>query len=264
MAGVGQVLDQHFPVAIVHVAENAAGDFQPAGRRAIDHVVDGRKAFAEILLEVGPDIAHLGEHEAAVILHMPHAGNALIGLALLKTGMLVALAQWDREQRTIGLERPGVIGATEELAGVAAGVDGDARALVRAAIVEDVDLAVGVANHEHRLLADGGAEIVARVRHLAIVSDIDPGVGEQVLHLQVEDFLVDIDIAVDLGLAHQVANGGCVSVILAHAHLLSPLVARNMIYVKKFPCPKDRARAAGFWRAIRKSASSCCWRARRR
>ena len=55
------------------------------------------------------------------------------------------------------------------------------------------------------------------------------------LHLQVEDFPVDIDVAVDLGLAHQVANGGCVSVILAHGHLLSPLVVRNMIYVKKFP-----------------------------
>jgi hypothetical protein len=44
MAGVGQILDQHFPVAIVHVAQHAAGDFEPPGRRAIDHVVDGRQA----------------------------------------------------------------------------------------------------------------------------------------------------------------------------------------------------------------------------
>ena len=78
----------------------------------------------------------------------------LLGVALLETGMLVALAQRDREQRAVGLERPGVIRAAEELPGIAAGIDGDARALVRAAIVEDVDLAVGVAHHQHRLLAD--------------------------------------------------------------------------------------------------------------
>ena len=68
MAGVGQILDQHFPVAIEDVAQRRAGDFEPAGRRAVHHVVDGREAIAEIFLEILAGVVHLGEHEAAVIL----------------------------------------------------------------------------------------------------------------------------------------------------------------------------------------------------
>ena len=77
-----------------------------------------------------------------------------------------------------------MIGAAKELSGVAAGLGGDARALVRAAIVQHLHRVVGVAHHQDRLRADRGAEIVARIRHLAVVADIDPGVGEQMLHFE--------------------------------------------------------------------------------
>ena len=59
--------------------------------------------------------------------------------------------------------------------------------------------------------------IIAGIGHLAVVADIDPGVGEQVLHLQVEDFLIDIDVAVDFGLAHKVMNSCGVAIVFAHA-----------------------------------------------
>ena len=217
MTGVGQILDQHLPVAIVHVAQHAAGDFQPPGRRAIHHIVDRRQALAEIVLEVRPDVAHLGEDEAAIIFYIPHRRDAFDGDALFQPGVLVALAQRDREQRAVGLERPGMIWTAEEFPGVAAGVDGDARALVRAAVVEDVHHAVAVADHQDRLLADRRAIIIACVGHLAVVTDINPRVGEQMLHLQVENFLVDVNVAMDLGFAHQLAHRCGVAVVFAHA-----------------------------------------------
>ena len=105
VAGVGLVLDQHFPVAIVHVAQHAAGDFQPADRRAIDHVVDARQALAEIVLEVRAAVVQLREHEAAIILDVARpARMPLRGLAILEAGVFVALAQRHREQRAVGPE----------------------------------------------------------------------------------------------------------------------------------------------------------------
>ena len=52
--------------------------------------------------------------------------------------------------------------------------------------------------HDHRLIAHLRGEIVALVRGLAVMTDKDPGVREQVLHFQSEHLGVDIDIAVDL------------------------------------------------------------------
>src|SRR5580704_15305462 len=121
---------------------STAGDFKPPDRRAVDQIIDAGKAFAEIVLEAKPGIAHFRKHEAAVVPHMTNARNALRGFTAFEPGMLVALSQRDREQRAVGLERPGVIRAAKEFSGVAAGIDGDARALVRAAVVENVNVAI--------------------------------------------------------------------------------------------------------------------------
>ena len=67
--------------------------------------------------------------------------------------------------------------------------------------------------------ADGGAEVIALVRHLAIVADINPGVGEQVLHLELKHLLVNIDVAMDLGFPDQVADGFDVAAVSIHRHL---------------------------------------------
>src|SRR5262245_59917215 len=186
MAGVSLVLDKHFPVAVVHVAQDAAGDFQLSDRGAVDHVVEAREAVAEEFLEAGPHVVELGEYEDAIIVYVADRGKSLDGVALLEARILVALAQGDREQRAVGLEAPRVIRTTKEFTGVTAGFGGDARALVRAAVMQDFDAAVGVADHEHRPNANGRAEIIARVRHLAVMADIDPGVAEHVLHFERE------------------------------------------------------------------------------
>ncbi len=221
MRGVGLVLDQHLPIAVVHVAEHAAGDLEPAGRRAVDHVVDARQAVAEELLEARPDVVELGEDEAAMIVDVADRVHALRGVALLELGALVALGERNLPERAVGAEGPGVIRAAEELAGVAAGLGGDAGALVRTAVVQHMHGAVAVAHHQDRRGADGGAEIVALVRHLAVVADIDPGVGEQVLHLELEHLLVEIDVAMDLGLADQIADGLAVAAVSVHRPLLT-------------------------------------------
>src|ERR1700742_3390196 len=76
-------------------------------------------------------------------------------------------------------------------------------------------------HHQDRRGADRCTEIVALVRYLAVVADIDPGVGEQVLHLKLEHLLVDINVAMDLRLADQVADGLAVAAVSVHRPLLT-------------------------------------------
>ena len=72
-----------------------------------------------------------------------------------------------------------------------------------AAVVEHVDLAVGMAGHDDRLGADPRAQEVAGLGHLGGVADIDPAAREDALHLEREDRLVPEDVAVDAGPGHQ-------------------------------------------------------------
>ena len=53
-----------------------------------------------------------------------------------------------------------------------------------------------------RVPMSGGDE-VSRRRHLALVPDVDPGVREEVPHLQLEHLIVDVDVAMDLGRPHE-------------------------------------------------------------
>jgi hypothetical protein len=90
-----------------------------------------------------------------------------------------------------------VIRAAEELAGVAGPVDDDLGTLVRAAVVQHVHLAVAVTHLDHRLVANLGGEVIALVRRLAFMADKHPGIGEQMLHLEPVDLLIDVDVAMD-------------------------------------------------------------------
>ncbi|KAG1318756.1 hypothetical protein G6F63_015070 [Rhizopus arrhizus] len=112
-----------------------------------------------------------------MVLHVLDGRHALAGFAVLQPGVLVALLQRDRQQAAVRLEGPGVIRAAEELAGVAAGIARHHRALVRAAVVQHAHALVAVADHHHGLVAHGGGDVVARIGHLAVVADVDPGVG---------------------------------------------------------------------------------------
>ena len=118
-------------------------------------------------------------------------------LALGQARALVAALERDRAQAAVGVVGPGVVRAAEELAGVAGRRADDARALVRAAVHQDANAAVVVADRDQRPAGDLDRDVVARVRHLALVADVAPGVGEEVLLLEREDLGVDVEVAVD-------------------------------------------------------------------
>ena len=75
---------------------------------------------------------------------------------------------------------------------------------MRACIDEAVEFAVLAAGDDDGLPADVGGEVVARIRHLTLVGQVDPVALEDVAHLQLEDLLVGEDPAVgpvDAGIA---------------------------------------------------------------
>ena len=208
VAGVGQVIDQHLPVAFVHVAQHAAGDFQFADRGAVHHVVEAGEGGAEIIVEADAVRAEPGEDEIPIHMHRADRGHALGGFGLLKSGIVITLRQRDGGDAAIGAEAPGMIRAAEEFAGVAARVVGDAGAFVRAAIMQHADGLVGVADHDHRGGADGGGDEVANGRNLAGVADINPGIGEEMRHFMREHLGRGVGIAVHFIVPYQGFNGG--------------------------------------------------------
>ncbi len=135
MARIRLVLDQHLPVAVVQIAHHAAGDFQPAGRRAIDHVVDTGKRVTEETVEIRPLLGEAGKHEATIVANGRNGGEPCTRLALRKAGVFVAARQRQGGGAAIQAEAPPMIRAAKDLARVAAGFGGDPRALMRAAVV---------------------------------------------------------------------------------------------------------------------------------
>src|SRR6185437_662332 len=189
-------LEEDLPIGAEENPEAAADDLELAGRRAIDHVVDRRARIAEIGGEIGPVRGEAGEDETAVILDARHVHHGKTRVLRIEAGALVTAFQRDGQERPVGPIGPAVIAAAEEL-DVAVAVADDLGAAVTAAIVEDMHGAVAVPAHHHGLAADRRRQIIARLRHLAVVTDIDPGAAEDALHLELEDPRIDIDVAVD-------------------------------------------------------------------
>jgi hypothetical protein len=213
---VVQVLDEHLPVARVQEAQAPAGDLELAFGRAVGEVVDRGQRRAEVAREVGPGVAQLAEDEAAVALDVPTGTSPLRRFALGQPRAVVAALERDRAQAAVGVVGPGVVRAAEEPAGVAGRCADDARALVRAAVHQDADAAVVVADRDQRPAGDLDRDVVARVRQLALVADVAPGVGEEVLLLEREDLGVDVEVAVDaVGLDQGADRVGVVAVARA-------------------------------------------------
>ena len=85
-----------------------------------------------------------------------------------------------------------------------------------ATVVKDADLPVFAPYHEDGTGADLGGDEVAGGRHLALVPDVDPGVREEVPHLEREHLGVDVDVAMDLGLPHEGGERLAILCILPH------------------------------------------------
>ena len=79
-----------------------------------------------------------------------------------------------------------------------------------------MDLIVGMAHHDRRLIADLGCKIVALFRGLAVMADKDPGIGKKMLHLKSIDILTDVGISMNLMALNHSADvvGGCHQILL--------------------------------------------------
>src|SRR5262249_58402137 len=97
-----------------------------------------------------------------------------------------------RGEAAVGVEAPAVI-ATGQPRGVALALVDHLGAAVGAAVEQHVGAAVAVADHDHGLAAELGSDVVANVRHLALVADEQPGAAENALHLEFEQLGIGVD-----------------------------------------------------------------------
>src|SRR6266700_298247 len=218
MHGVVEVLEKDLPIGAEEDTETAADDLELAGGSAVDHVVERRAGVAEICREVRTLLGKAGKDKATIILDPRHMHHRQTRIGRVEPGPLVAVLERNRMQRAVGLIGPAVVAAAEEL-DVALAVADHLGAAMAAAIVEDVDGAVAVPAHHHRLPAERRRDVIARTCHLAVVADIDPGPTENPFHLELEELGVDVDIAVDTVRPDELPDR---RTIIRHRHLLSP------------------------------------------
>ena len=85
-----------------------------------------------------------------------------------------------------------MVGAAKQFARISLPRRTKLRAPVRATIIENIDIAVMVAGHHHRLPTDPRQVVIARIRDLAFMSNIDPLALEYPFHLKFENIGVHI------------------------------------------------------------------------
>ena len=74
---------------------------------------------------------------------------------------------------------------------------------MHAAIHEHVDVAVVVASHDRGLSSNRHGFVVAGCADLVLMADKNPIVFEDALHLQIENLLLEINLAMDSGILDQ-------------------------------------------------------------
>ena len=192
MERIELVLHEELPVRVLHhaVADRHHLDF--ADGRAVAHVVEGNAGLAQKLRQRRTFAGQTGEDEAAVTVHPRRRLDAAVRVVAGHPGSLVPLGQRNGAHLAIEVETPGVVGTDEGGAGVAAQVAHQLDAAVRAAVVQDLDAAVALAHHDHRLAPDRHRVVVARRRHLRLVAAVNPGPLPDLFHFGVENRLVRV------------------------------------------------------------------------
>ena len=221
MHGVIEVFDEHLPVALVHEAQAAAGDFELAFGGAIGHVVDRAQRVTKVSLEVLACVIDLDKDEAAVAAHMRHRGEPLGRFALVQAGVFIAFFQRNGEQRAVCFVGPRMVGAAKELAGVAAGGADQFGAFVGAAVHHDAHAVVAVTDHDQRATANFVGDPVASVGELTFMAHVVPGVGKKVFLLELKNFGVNVEVAVHAVGLHQGADCCWIACVRSHGLQIS-------------------------------------------
>jgi hypothetical protein len=161
VVGVLDVLHVELPVVRQHLREAAEHDWRAPGQDPADAVQD---LLAEVLLDVGQVVVQGAEdepvHDCQSQLARPVSLQAEVGWHAALAAH--SLGERDRGQVALQAVGPGVVDAGE-VAGVAVVGHRDQRAAVRAAVLERVDLPVGVPGDQDRLLADERGTEVTRL-----------------------------------------------------------------------------------------------------
>ena len=190
--GVLHVLDIELPVVGQGLHE-AAHDAD----RPVEHALQAAQHLAaDILLDRRRVGRQRGEHQAAERrgAQLPRAEIVAAEILGHAAHAVDAALEGDAAQVAGKVVAPGVVDAAELVADVAAVVEGDQRAAMRAAVLEAVDRAVGPAHRDHRHDADMVGAIVALVGDVRFQADEVPGRGlEQALHLALVVGLVLVD-----------------------------------------------------------------------
>ena len=203
MDRVQMVLQHEFPVAVIGVARDAAGDLHVALRRPVDQVVEGGDQRAEKLAQRRAVRGQAGEDEAAIHFGPRHFGEAQAALRAALLG--VALRRRHGEQGAVQPVGPAVIGA-DELGDGAPGGAAHGRSAMGAAVEQHPHAAVALAHHEDRLPAHLRRHEIARARDLAVMAEQQPGPAENPFHLQVEDAWIGVGVPMHPAGLHQLRD----------------------------------------------------------
>ena len=103
-----------------------------------------------------------------------------------------AAPEWHADEVALEVVCPLVVGA-HELGRVAQVLLAELHTAVGAAVLDDVDAALFIARHHHRLVADEGALVVAGVGDFGLERDISPALAaKNTLLLALVDFRVGV------------------------------------------------------------------------
>ena len=171
-------------------------DLDLAGWRAVDEIVDDLRHLPEMVDQRFRIFVQRCEHEAAV------NGDAADPLHMVlrvveSEGFGIALAVRHRVERAVRPERPSMIWTTEHL-GVAAVDHADSRATMRAAVLQHVDIPVGMTGDKNFEGGEPGADEVTRHFELALMGDINPQPAEDALLLELEHGGVGVGAAMHM------------------------------------------------------------------
>src|SRR5581483_4995772 len=136
----------------------------------IAEAVDVRLSEAEVLVETGADRAEVGEEEAAIGVHAWQRRQAQL---LVVQDLVVPLLEGHALEAAVHVVGPAVVGAGEGLRVAALQLANGVPAMP-AAVVEDIDAILLVADDDDRLLAYHAGTEVAGIGDLTLMADEDP------------------------------------------------------------------------------------------
>ena len=204
MDRIQMVLQHEFPVAVIGVARDAAGDLDCAFRRPVDQIVERGEQRAEKFAQRRAVRGKVGENEAAIDLGSRHFGKARAVLLRVPVRR-IASRRRHGEQRAVQAVGPAVIGA-DELGDRSFRGATDGRSAMGAAVEQHLHAAVALTHHHDRLPAHMGGDEIAGPRDLAVMAEQEPGPAEDPRHLQIEECRIGIGVPVHPSGLHQVRD----------------------------------------------------------